>query len=71
MKKTLEEELSSRLIADRGDFITRTAQDLILDLLYCDFHNEGHNLQCNTEANDYIWLARILGKRNPTRFDDR
>ena len=42
------------------DFLSREAKGMVLDSLACIFHNEGYNLEGNTEDNDVTWLANRI-----------
>lgn len=44
------------------DFLSREAKWHVLDSLACVFHNEGYNLEGNTEHNDTRWLADLISR---------
>lgn len=48
---------------DKSDFLSRAARYYLLDTIACEMHNEGYNLEGNTEASDTAWLARRLYDR--------
>ena len=52
-------------------FIARQNRIHILDSLACMFHNEGYNLEGNTENNDTRWLAECISRTIDDRSLDR
>lgn len=52
------------------DFVSREAENRVLDSLSCYLHNEGHSLAGNTGESDEIWLARIILKERVQRHAD-
>ncbi|HEY7236550.1 MAG TPA: hypothetical protein VH539_20485 [Gemmatimonadaceae bacterium] len=60
-----ETRLDTSFLDDALDFVSREAQHAVVDSLACHLHNDGYQLQGNTEANDVEWFARNIHQRRP------
>jgi hypothetical protein len=44
------------------------SRDWVLEGLYCLFHNEGYNIEGNTEKSDVSWLAQRMHEKSTHRM---
>ena len=54
------ERLDTSFLDDALRYASRETRNHVADALACHLHNDGYQLEGNTEANDVEWFARTL-----------
>lgn len=62
-KLPVDEQMKQSFYDKACKYVSREAEENIVDAILCTFHNEGYALDGNTAQTDVEWFARILFDR--------